>query len=260
MTERYLHAPSRLLLPILLLFTLLAGCGHKGPVRPLLQPLPAAPGALSLEQRGERLLVAWNLPRTNQDGSPLTDLAGFRVYKMRYDPAQDCPECRDTSVLLQDVDLEYLRDVRRSGDRLYLWDDGLEAGLGYQYRVVPYNARGRDGATTQLRRTYVAPPPAPTGLTASGHDRMVRLSWEPATAAAPDFEMIGYNLYRRETDEPFPFEPVNRQPLLEPTFEDFGVQNDHTYIYTVRTLARSGGQRVESQLSTTATETPRQGQ
>jgi len=215
--------------------------------------------ALSVEQRGARLLVAWSLPRTNQDGSPLTNLEGFRVYKMRYDPAQDCPECRDTSVLLQDVDLEYLRDVRRSGERLYLWDDGLEEGAGYQYRIVPYNDRGREGASTQLRVVFTPPPAAPTGLVASGHDRMVRLQWE-AAEPAPDTELIGYNLYRREPEEPFPFEPVNRQPLADTTFDDFGVENDHAYIYSLRTLVRSGGQRVESPLSTTATETPRQGQ
>jgi len=251
--------PLRPLLPMLLLLALLAGCGHKGPVRPLQQPLPAAPRTLDVEQRGVRLLVTWSLPRTNQDGSPLTNLEGFRVYKMNFDPAQDCPECRDTSELLQEVDLEYLRDVRRSGERLYLWDDGLEDGVGYQYRVVPYNTKGRDGEPAQLRVVFFAPPPAPTALAAEGRDRLVRLRWEPA-APAPGYEIAGYNLYRREPEEPFPFEPVNRQPLLEPAFEDYGVENDHGYIYAVRTLSRRDGETVESQLSETAEATPRQGQ
>jgi predicted small lipoprotein YifL len=250
----------RAILPILLLLlTLLAGCGNKGPVRPLKQQVPAAPKALEVVQKGTRFLVAWDRPRTNQDGSELTNLEGFRVFKMKYDLAQDCPECRDTSVLLLDVDLEYLRDVRRSGERLYLWDDELEPGFGYQYRIVPYNSKGREGEPVRLRLPFVYPSVAPEGLVAESHDRMVRLRWQPAIEVRAEVELLGYNLYRREGDESFPFSPVNGQILTEPTFEDYGVENGHTYIYSVRTVTRIRGNTVESQLSATAEARPQAG-
>lgn len=237
----------------------LAGCGKKGPVRPLQQQLPAAPRALTVQQKGTRFLIAWNRPLTNQDGSPLTNLEGFSVFKMKYDLAQDCPECRDTSVLLLDVDLEYPRETRRSGDRFYLWDSELEPGFGYQYRIVPYNDKGRNGEAVRLRVPFVNPPATPEGLAAESHDQLVRLHWQPAAEKRAGVEMLGYNLYRREADEPFAFSPVNREILTETTFEDYGVENDRTYIYAVRAVTRIRGNAIESGLSATAEARPQAG-
>ena len=251
--------PALPILLILLLLILLAGCGKKGPVRPLKQPLPTAPEALSVQQKGGRFLVSWRPPVRNQDGSELTNLEKFKIYKMRYELADDCPECRDTSVLLQEVDLDYLRDVLRIGDRLYLWDDELETGFGYQYRVVPFNTRGREGAHARLRVPFVAPPPPPVRLTAESHDRMVRLRWQPPVEVPAEAERLGFNLYRREGGEAFPLLPVNREIQFEPAFEDYSVENGRTYEYAVRTVIRSFGARVESQLSGTVTATPQPG-
>lgn len=238
----------------------LAACGHKGPVQPLKQQTPSAPKSLMVEQRGTRFLIAWSLPKTNQDGTPLTNLEGFRVFKMRYDLAEDCPECRDTSVLMLNADLEYLREVRRVDDRLYLWDDELIPGSGYQYRIVPYNNKKRDGESTLKRVPFVIPPPAPTGLTASGHDKLVRLGWKPVADGRQQVEFLGYNVYRRPANEPFPFEPVNHKILTEPEYEDYDVQNDQTYLYSVRTVTIMSGNPVESPLSETVEATPRRGQ
>jgi len=246
-------------LPTLLLFALLAGCGHKGPVRPLKQPVPAAPQALEVQQKGTRFLVAWNRPAVNQDGSALTNLQGFHVYRMQYDPAEDCPECRDTSALLLDVDLEYLRDVRRSGERFFVWDDELTPGFGYQYSVVPYNRKGRNGEPARLRLPFLIPPATPARPLAENHDQMVRLRWEPVTEPRAGVELLGYNLYRRESDEPFPFPPVNREILTDPAFEDYGVENGHSYLYAVRSVIRIQGKTVESQLSEAAGAEPQPG-
>lgn len=253
------ESPLRTVAVLLLLLILLAGCGKKGPVRPLKQPLPTAPEALSVQQKGDRFLVSWRPPVRNQDGSELTNLEKFKIYKMRYDLADDCPECRDTSVLLLEVDLDYLRDVSRIGDRIYLWDGELEAGFGYQYRVVPINTRGRDGAQARLRVPFVVPPPPPVRLTAENHDRMVRLRWQPPAEVAAEAERVGFNVYRREGSDAFPLLPVNREIQVEPTFEDYSVENGRTYEYAVRTVVRSLGARVESQLSGTVKATPQPG-
>lgn len=253
---------SRPVLPILLILLLLAlpaGCGKKGPVQPLKQPLPTAPEALTVQQKGDRFLVSWLPPVRNQDGSELKDLKQFRVYKMRYDLADDCPECRDTSVLVAEIDLDYLRDVRRIGDRFFLWNSEMEVGFGYQFRVVPITRKGREGNSALLRLPFVTPPPPPVRLTAENHDRMVRLRWQPPVEVPAEAERVGFNVYRREGLEAFSLLPVNREILAEPAFDDYSVENGHTYEYAVRTVVRILETKVESQLSNPATAAPQPG-
>lgn len=234
------------MLPIqfLILFLLiLPACGHKGPVRPLEVRLPAAPEVFEITQRGETFLLGWTIPTVNQDGSPLTDLDGFRVYRMRYLPQDDCPECRDTSALWREIDLDYLRDVRRIGNRLFMADADLQIGYAYRYRVVPVTTRRRPGAAAVAQRPFVLPPSPPAHVSASGHNRMVRLRWSPPADAS---EIVGYNIYRQSEAEPSPFLPVNPAPIDALSHEDFGLTNQATYHYHVRTVVGHGSQRVES--------------
>ncbi|AMV71286.1 hypothetical protein JCM30471_31210 [Desulfuromonas carbonis] len=242
---------------LFILVLALTACGKRGPVRPLLQALPEAPQDLRVQQQGERFLITFGLPGKNQDDSPLTDLQGFQVYKMKYDPLRECPECRDTSVLLQSIDLDYLRDVRRVGDRLELWDSGLTPGLGYQYRVVAVNRKGGGGRPAVVKRPFFTPPAAPARLTATGHDQMVQLGWQPVTAGGK--ELVGYNLYRRTPAVAFSSDPINREPIPTTRFEEYGLQNGTTYDYAVRSVIKSGEWLVESPLSVAVTVTPEAG-
>jgi len=244
---------------ILMLLLLLAACGRKGPPRPLLLKLPASVQNLDIQQKGQRFLVSWGLPEVNQDGSPLTDLQGFQVFKMKYDPQRDCPECRDTSVLYATIDLDYLRDVHREGNRLNLWDGGLDPGSGYQYRVVPVNRKVQSGQPATTRRPFFLPPPPPHDLTASGHDRLVRLRWQAPLRVGFGSEMRGFNVYRRRDGGIFSLQPVNSAPLQDPEFEDFGLENGATYNYGVRTLVAIDGWQVESALSPSAVAVPQVG-
>ncbi len=243
------------ILTILPLLLTLAACGHKGPVQPLAQPLPTAPAAFELRQQGESVLLGWTIPARNQDGSPLTDLAAFRLYKMRFVPQEDCPECRDDSALWRQVDLDFLRDARRIGERIFLRDAEVAVGFGYRYRAVPVTARGREGAAAIASLIVAAPPPAPRQPEASAHDRMVRLSWEAPAAQEP----LRYFVYRGVEGEPPPILPLRAEPFADPVFEDFGLENGRTYLYTVRSARRDAGRWVESDASDTVAVTPRAG-
>lgn len=248
------------LLPLLTCLLLaLAGCGKKGPVKPLEKALPAAPQKLTAVQQGKRFQVAWDLPKVNQDGSVLTDLQGFRVYKMRYDAADDCPECRDTSTLLLLVDLDFLKNAERRGDRLNIWDNVLQTGFGYQYRVTPYTTKNREGEPAIVRRPFLPAIAGPRWQEVSGHDRMARLLWQtPELPAAA--ELVGYNLYRLAPGEKPTSVPVNSTPLTEARHEDFGLQNDVTYSYSLRVIVRLNQTLVESEASQSIEVTPRIGQ
>ncbi len=176
-------------------------------MRAKLLPVPAAPAPVAIEQRGDRFLVSWKIPKSNQNGSPLTDLQGFRVSRMRFIPGEECPDCRPDFTLVREVDLDYLRGVRRLDDRLYWWDDQPQLDYGYVYQVVAMAAGDRPGIPAEARRLFVSIPPPPQQLQATGLDRLVRLRWAPPAEIPGKF--LGYYVYRHEADADLPLQPIN---------------------------------------------------
>lgn len=251
---------TRALLPILLLLLLLLpGCGKKGPLRPKLAPLPAAPADFQARQLGDALLLSWTLPGANQDGSPLETLRTLHLYRDEFEPAEECPSCRDTSVLYRKIDLDYLEQARRQGNRLLLSDPGIEPGRGYRYRLVAVGGSGQEGAPALLRILAQPPPPAPQQLTAIPLDRQARLSWAPVTPQAGT-TLLGYNVYRRTLTESYGDTPLNLTPLTSANFDLFGLENGQAYIFGVRTVVQIGAGRVESLAAESPPIIPQSGQ
>lgn len=249
--------PQRyLLIALLTVLGLCAGCGNKGPVRPQSQPLPAAPEQLILRQQGTQMLLSWLMPQRNQDGTELTDLAGFKVMRMEFDPDEDCPDCRDTSILLRQVELDYLRDVQRMDGLFFLADPDLEEGRGYQYRIIPYNRWGQDGTPIKERQLLSVVPPAPETVQSKTGDGVLILTWQPPQALATDMQLLGYNIYRRRPGRPFAIAPLNPQPVTETRFEDHVFDSGNTYLYAVRAVVRHQQREVESRLSKAVVATP----
>jgi hypothetical protein len=243
------------LLILLILTVALAGCGKKGPVRPLGQPVPKAPEEFVLRQQGQQLLLVWTLPRLNEDESLLTDLAGFRIYRNTFEVVDDCPECLASGPLWRLVDLEYLRDVERVGDRFFLNDDELATEMGYQYRIVPFNRWGQDGKPVLARQVLVKPPSAPVGVYAEGHQDRLIVTWQPAADLPAGMKLLGYNVYRRRPGQTFSPAPRNQQPIDTSFFEDRDFIKGKTYLYALRTVALKGDRIIESPLSDLAAST-----
>ena len=237
------------LLILLILTGALAGCGKKGPVRPIRQPVPKAPEEFVLRQQGQQMLLVWTLPRHNEDESPLTDLAGFRIYRNTFEIGDECPECLPSGPQWRLVDLEYLRDVQRVGDRFFLNDDELDPEIGYQYRIVPFNRWGQDGKPVLARQVLAKPPSAPVGVFAEGREDRLVVTWQPAADLTADMKLLGYNIYRRRPGQTFPPAPQNQQPLNTNFFEDRDFITGKTYLYAVRTVALKGDRIIESPLS-----------
>jgi hypothetical protein len=240
---------SLLLVFLLMAGGTLAGCGKKGPVRPLPQPVPMAPEEFVLRQQGRQMLLVWTMPAFNEDGSPLTDLAGFRIYRGLYPPGDNCPTCLQTPNLWRVVDLEYLRDVQRVGDRFLLVDSGLEIGQGYQYRIIPYNRWGQDGKVVLARQVIVEPPPAPAGTGATSETGRLVVTWQPVAELPEGMELLGYNIYRRRPGASFTPAPRNNIPLPTSPFLEQDFEEGKTYFYAVRTVIRQDGRIIESALS-----------
>lgn len=240
------HRPDcRLFIALALLLLLVTACGYKGPVRPKLLPVPAAVTDLQLQQRGNDLLLSWKIPSSNADGTPLTDLQEFRIYRMTFDPASDCPDCRDTSTLLATIALSYPTPALRYADRLFYTARDILPNQGYLYRVTPVNADRQAGNPATVRTVLVTPPLVPTGLTAAGLDRQIRLQWQAAPGVS------GYALFRTRPGQPFPPWPVHSGVLTKTEFNDFAVENGTDYLYAVRSVNEATGGKVESSLSPT---------
>ena len=250
---------------MLLILLALTGCGKKGPVRPLEARLPNAPAEVTLSQRGSSLMLGWDIPRYNQDGSALTDLKRFDVYRIDYDPEDGCPECRNPKYLLQQIDVAYYQSSERSSRRIYMWDHFVEADTGYRYRIVPVTQKGQAGESATIHRPCFPSPAAPVNLTATSADRQITLEWQaPAQPLALDadkiskdgFSLAGYNIYRCPAGEYFGTRALNRAPVAQSAFEDLNLDNGKTYRYTVRTVVQYGGFMLESEAAAAVSAKP----
>ncbi|MBR5998616.1 MAG: hypothetical protein IK027_05875 [Deltaproteobacteria bacterium] len=221
-----------------------SGCGVRGPIKPPLRQLPASASHVSARQIGATVLVSWNVPKTREDGEPLTDLQGFDLYRDSFEPASGCVECAASELPLRDVDLEYLEGVTREEDRLTFRDMPPVADTGYRYRIVSVAASGRsDAASVDL--VFAAAPPVPGKPTVERRTEGLWLRWTPLAEQQRTADFVGYNIYRRKAGEAVPSAPINDEICLDSAFMDRTVTTG-AYEYTVRSVWRVNNRRVES--------------
>jgi hypothetical protein len=238
---------KRLLL--LLIFFLPAGCGRKGQLIPPEALLPVPIADLQVAQEGGRFRVSWSLPPKPGGGGAHRELAGFRLFKREVlPPDQDCEACADAYRLAKSVDLDYLQDVRRSGDRLLTSDSDIALGTTYQYKVVAVNKDGTVSPDSNRARRRMVTPPAAPRLQAKFTPTEVLLSWEESAPPA-NGKLVGYNIFRWRKGAPAALAPLNSTPDLKAGFEDTKVEPRVAYVYVVRTVAAVDGETAESEPS-----------
>lgn len=239
---------------IMLVGLVLTSCGHRGPVRPLGKPLPAAPEGFTAQQQGQSVLLAWTAPNRRQDGSLLDDLASFSLERAIFEPGNDCPECDANLTQLAQISTDFVRQATRIGSRYYYRDRAIRANKIYRYWVSAVTDGGVEGSVARAKALTQTPPLAPVTVQGIARDRHAELSWSAAD------DVVGYNIYRRVAEQPFDPEPRNDAPLTVTEFTDFEVENDKAYGYAVRSVRQIDQQTVESELSATVTLTPARGQ
>jgi len=239
---------------LLLGLVLVTGCGIKGPLKQKGTAQPVAPAALNLAQQGEDLVLSWKIPTGNQDGTPLTDLTGFDIYRLAYTPADYCEECSDPATPLVHINLAYPLPATQQGDRLIWRDDRVAPGIGYRYRVVPVTSAGQTGAPGSSRRVVLPPPPAPTQFQVAPLDRGARLTWLLPATLPEGMELIGVQIYRALGDEVL--RPVGGDAQNTDHYDDFGLLNNQSYRYGLRSVARIGELTLESVLTELVTVAP----
>jgi hypothetical protein len=248
-----------ILLVVGLLIMSLSACGKKGPVKPKLKSLPAAPGDVSLHQQGNNFLLSWTIPTQNQDGSKAEDLESFVIKRLSYAAEESCPTCRDPEERLVELEIDYPAPAVRLGNRLYWRDLEVIAGSGYRYAIAPLTLGNVGGEAAFIHQAWQTPPPTPTGLTAEAGNLSVNLTWDPVGDLPEGQKLVGYNIYRRFTGSLFAPVPINPEPLEQSELNDRGLENGRSYEYRISSLVKTDSARLESELSSGATAQPAAG-
>ncbi len=222
-----------------------SACGKKGALVPPEALVPAPATDLQVRQQGDGFRISWTAPGKEERGRPLRDLAGFRLYRHEVlQPGEDCLACPESWLLVRNIDLEYLRDVQRSGDRFFCVDRDVKSGTSYRYSVTAASRRGAVGrpAFGEPRKKVSAPfppilqaVPSPTAVTL-----------EFVAIPPPGSSRVGFNVYRQRSGEPAPAAPLTPAPVPGPTFTDQQLDRNVNYRYTVTAVVRVDGEEVES--------------
>jgi hypothetical protein len=238
---------------ILILITILVGlvaCGVKRPPVPWSSVVPRRIVDLQALPRDGRLLLEWTAPKVNTDKSVLTDLSGFRI--LRSEGAlvgEECKGCGEQVKVVSEIKLD--KGGEAKGKRFSFVVEDLEVRKVYAYQVAPVNERGHSGAPSNPVWVYWDnPPPAPTNVRGDPGEKRVDLSWEPVDG------VTGYNVYRKIEGEEYPVRPLNREPLTVTQYEDLNVENEKSYLYSVRAVKKVAKTEVESKGSAEVLVTP----
>ena len=66
---------------VALVACLVVGCGYKTSPRPATEAIPSEVGLVTARVYPGRIVLSWDVPKTNTDGSDLKDISGFHVYR-----------------------------------------------------------------------------------------------------------------------------------------------------------------------------------
>ncbi len=215
----------------------------KTPVVPPDAQLPGAVSGVEAFVRGRDFLLTWKVP----DEPVRADIAAYKVF--REDPAKRlqnecrCPEFEEIATVDPAATSVVSMDAKRHILRTAV--DPAWSGQTYRYVVVPIGTTGYAGHESRAVTIHWMPAPLPPPVPeAEARDQAVKLRW---SAADDQAGRLRYNVYRKPEGAPDPLYPLNPQPLTGPEYLDRGLQNDVSYVYTLRSTRSVGAPWVESE-------------
>jgi len=245
-----------LILVFFLGMAILPSCGKKGPLLPPLIRVPKTVEELELRQQGDTIILTWTNPSAYVDGNPLPFVSEVEIWLAE---GSELSEHAAEEIFPENARL--LAKIPASR-----WSPLLEKGRSrgaYFYAFIPKKGeakgkfeifslrvrddRGRISGFSEPKGILVRDAPEPPGgVRALVRPDSIELLWDPPAMAADAASVrpLGYDVYRRESDEP----PVllNSSPVEGSEYRDTGIVFGRTYRYTVRTVILGFTPLVES--------------
>ena len=218
-------------------------CGYKTSPRPAVARIPAEIRIINADVFPDEIVLKWAVPSLNTDGSSLTDLSGFKVYRGSRDLDEDCVDCRDKRELFSNIDFQAPSNATIRDNEVIFQDRDVSPGKIYSYDVSAYNLRGRESPIgNALEVFFDAPPPAPTNLTAKPEEGHIRLEWK-----IPEEEKIDrYQILRGTEKDVSKMKEIGSASRREPWFVDKDVTKNTKYFYVVRSVKSTRGTILKS--------------
>lgn len=238
---------------ILLVSSFLAACGYKTTPRPATATIPGEIRLIDARAYGDGVVLRWQVPLSNVDGSKLTDISGFKVYRAAQRVGEECENCEEKKNMHSNVDFHNASAAVIADGEVTYTDKDVRPGNVYSYSVSAYNLKGREGRLSQDMTVELGDlPPAPEGLRGITQSGGVTLEW---TSGSQGSGIQGYRVYRGATDKIQDMKSVGRTAAADATFTDKDVEKGKTYYYVVRSFRLIRGVAVESSPSPVATMT-----
>lgn len=195
------------------------GLNSVGPVstalraKPMPPPPSVAPAPLVATAGNARVVLSW---------PAVPGVSGYKVYRTTTGTF-DAPPIASTTATTYT-------------------NNGLVNGTTYLYTVAAYGIGGIGPRAPAVSATPIAPPPAPTGVTASAGDHEITLTWPPTPGAAT------YDVFRSTASG-----RQGRTPILTgltvTTFTDPNLENGPTLFYKVRAVNAGGAGPLSAEVS-----------
>lgn len=232
---------------VMFIVAALSGCGYKTNPRPATDAVPSEIGLVNAQGHKDRIVLKWEVPQRNTDGSSLTDVSGFKVYRTVHKIDEDCQNCESKSVLHANIDYQNPSNASIEKGVVTFSDGQVAPDNVYYYYVSVYNLRGRESKTSQeVTVVFDKAPPPPAELKAEVDAKGVRLEW----LVPEDGQGIkNFRVYRADADAPRDLKSIGSTKWGENSFTDKTAEIGKTYRYAVSSLKMNRGVSIESDFS-----------
>jgi hypothetical protein len=225
---------------VIVLLTLLSGCGKKTPLVPPQKLVPERINDLRYFLDEQGVTLKWSYPTKMENGDALKAIESFEIYRAVIPQEEFCRGCPVLFEEPVEIDGGYLPasgDIRTAA----YTEENLQNGNVYFFKVRSragwWYPSGDSNVVSFVRGLA---PKAPQGLRVEAGDRSLAISWNQVTEnieGKPLENSALYQIYRRSGNEVY--SPLGK-PLQEPKFIDAGLLNEVMYTYKVRALVAYG--------------------